>query len=83
VKALTEAMALDLAADRILVNAVAPGPILAPPGLPGHEQAEVARNTPVGRWGGEMSIAKAVLFFVQHDFITGETIRVDGGRHLK
>lgn len=83
VKALTEVMALDLAADQILVNAVAPGPILAPPGLPEHEHAEVAKNTPVGRWGGEMAIAKAVLFFVGHDFVTGETIRVDGGRHLR
>ncbi len=33
VKALTEGLALELAADNILVNAIAPGPILAPPGL--------------------------------------------------
>ena len=28
-------------------------------------------------------IVKAVLFFIDTDFVTGETIRVDGGRHLK
>src|SRR5262245_24070724 len=42
----------------------------------------VARATPLGRWGGEIEIAKAVLSLIETDFITGETIRVDGGRHL-
>ena len=59
--ALTEALALELAGDQILVNAVAPGPILAPPEMATDEQAAVARSTPVGRWGGELEIAKAVL----------------------
>lgn len=81
--ALTEALALELAADQILVNAVAPGPILPPPDMPADEVAEVAAATPVGRWGGEIEIAKAVLALVETDFITGETIRVDGGRHVK
>ena len=38
--------------------------------------------TPLGRWGGEAEIAKAVLALLDSDFITGETIRVDGGRHF-
>lgn len=80
--ALTEALALEVAPDRILVNAVAPGPILAPPDLGAEDVAAVARATPVGRWGGEIEIAKAVLALVETDFITGETVRVDGGRHL-
>jgi NAD(P)-dependent dehydrogenase (short-subunit alcohol dehydrogenase family) len=46
------------------------------------EVAAVARATPVGRWGGEIEIAKAVLALIETDFITGETVRVDGGRHL-
>ena len=83
VKALTEALALELAADQILVNAIAPGPILAPPGMSEKESASVVQNTPLGRWGGETEIAKAVMFLVQSDFVTGETIRVDGGRHVK
>jgi NAD(P)-dependent dehydrogenase (short-subunit alcohol dehydrogenase family) len=80
--ALTESMALELATDQILVNAIAPGPILAPPDMDPEEVALVAKATPVGRWGGEIEIAKAVLTLIETDFITGETIRVDGGRHV-
>jgi NAD(P)-dependent dehydrogenase (short-subunit alcohol dehydrogenase family) len=83
VKALTEALALELAPDQILVNAVAPGPILAPPGTSEAELEDVARATPLGRWGGEDEIVKAVLAFIDSDFVTGETLRVDGGRHLR
>jgi NAD(P)-dependent dehydrogenase (short-subunit alcohol dehydrogenase family) len=81
--ALTEALALELAEDQILVNAIAPGPIVAPEGTSDEEFASVERATPLGRWGGEIEIAKAVVELVDSDFITGETIRVDGGRHLK
>jgi NAD(P)-dependent dehydrogenase (short-subunit alcohol dehydrogenase family) len=81
--ALTEALALEVAADNILVNAIAPGPILAPPGTSVEESTAVEQATPLGRWGGELEIAKAVLLFMDSDFITGETIRVDGGRHVK
>jgi NAD(P)-dependent dehydrogenase (short-subunit alcohol dehydrogenase family) len=83
VKALTEAMALELAPDRILVNAIAPGPILAPPDTTAEQHKGVADATPLGRWGGELEIAKAILNLLDSDFITGETIRVDGGRHLR
>mgnify|MGYP000653061866 CR=1 FL=1 len=83
VKALTEALALELAADQILVNAIAPGPILPPPDMSAKEIATVVQNTPLGRWGGDAEIAKTVMFLVQSDFVTGETIRVDGGRHIK
>ena len=82
VKALTEALALELARDQILVNAIAPGPILAPPGTSPAEIESVIKATPLGRWGGEGEIVKAVLAFIDSDFITGETVRVDGGRHL-
>ena len=83
VKALTEALALELAADGILVNAIAPGPILAPPETTDEEFQAVERATPLGRWGGPEEIAKTVLALIESDFITGETIRVDGGRHLR
>lgn len=81
--AVTEALALELASDRILVNAVAPGPIVAPEGTSQEEMEKIERATPLGHWGGEIEIAKAVLALIDTDFITGETIRVDGGRHLK
>jgi len=80
--ALTESLALELARDQILVNAIAPGPILAPPDMDPKEVAAVANATPVGRWGGEGQIATAVVALLETDFITGETLRVDGGRHL-
>ena len=81
--ALTEALALELAPDQILVNAVAPGPIVPPPGVTDTEIKAVEDATPLGRWGGEAEIAKAVLYLVESDFVTGEVIRVDGGRHLR
>lgn len=81
--ALTEALALELAKDHILVNAVAPGPIVPPPGTSAEETRAVEQATPLGRWGGEAEVAKAVLFLIETDFVTGETIRVDGGRHLR
>lgn len=83
VVALTEALALELASDQILVNAIAPGPIVAPEGISDEEFAAVERTTPLGRWGGEIEIAKAIVALIDNDFMTGETLRVDGGRHVK
>jgi NAD(P)-dependent dehydrogenase (short-subunit alcohol dehydrogenase family) len=79
----TEILALELARDGILVNAIAPGPILPPPGISDEERAAVVKATPLGRWGGEAEIAKAVRFLIETDFVTGEVIRVDGGRHVR
>jgi NAD(P)-dependent dehydrogenase (short-subunit alcohol dehydrogenase family) len=80
---LTEALALELAEDHILVNAIAPGPILAPPETTDEEYKAVEAATPLGRWGGEKEIVAAVIFILESSFMTGETIRIDGGRHLK
>jgi NAD(P)-dependent dehydrogenase (short-subunit alcohol dehydrogenase family) len=82
VKALTEALALELAKDQILVNAIAPGPVLAPDDLSPAQSQAVEAATPLGRWGGAEEVAKTVLALIDSDFITGETIRVDGGRHI-
>lgn len=81
VTGLTESLALELAPD-ILVNAIAPGPILAPPDITPEESERVMKATPLGRWGGAEEIARAALFLIETEFITGECIRVDGGRHL-
>lgn len=81
--ALTEALALELAGENILVNAIAPGPIIPPEGTSAEELDAVVRATPLGRWGGSEEITRAVLLFMDSDFITGETIRVDGGRHVR
>ena len=81
VTAITESLALELAPE-ILVNAIAPGPILAPPDLTEEENNRVIEATPLRRWGGAEEIAKAVLFLIETEFVSGECIRVDGGRHL-
>ena len=52
-------------------------------GTSDEERKAVEAATPIGRWGGADPIARTVLFLVETDFVTGETIRVDGGRHVK
>jgi len=81
--ALVEALALELARDNILVNAVAPGPVLPPDDLSADERRAVEAATPLGRWGGTEEVARAVLFLLETGFVTGETLRVDGGRHIR
>jgi NAD(P)-dependent dehydrogenase (short-subunit alcohol dehydrogenase family) len=56
---------------------------MAPEDTPPEVQAAVERATPLGRWGGADELAKAVLALIDSDFVTGETVRVDGGRHVK
>jgi pteridine reductase len=80
--AATRGLARALAPE-VRVNAVAPGPILLPADA-GPELHEAVRHaTPLGRLGGPEAVASAVLFLLCHDFVTGETLRVDGGRSLK
>ncbi len=78
---LTQSLALELA-PAILVNGIAPGPILKPRGFPAKADRQVRQVTPLGRWGGPFEIARAVLFLIETEFVTGECLRVDGGRHL-
>ena len=80
---LTEALALELAADRSSSTPIAPGPILAPPDTSDDELKAVEAATPLGRWGGEAEIAKAVRLAARAGLRHRETIRVDGGRHVK
>lgn len=78
---LTKQMAIHLA-PRVAVNAVAPGLILPPEGR-GPEYLEALKSElPLRRIGDPTFIAEAVLFLVKSEFITGQTIFVDGGRHL-
>ena len=83
VMGLTEALALELAPDNILVNAVAPGPIAPPEDLDADAVAAVEAATPLGRWGGADALADAVLALIRSEFVTGETVRADGGRHVR
>lgn len=78
---LTRMLALELAPG-ITVNAVAPGLILPPPGADERYLLEHANSLPLRKHGSVHDIAAAVLFLLQAEFITGQVIYVDGGRHL-
>jgi NAD(P)-dependent dehydrogenase (short-subunit alcohol dehydrogenase family) len=61
---IAQSLALELAPE-ILVNAIAPGPILAPPDRTPEDNARTIEATPLARWGGAEEIAKAVLFLAR------------------
>jgi NAD(P)-dependent dehydrogenase (short-subunit alcohol dehydrogenase family) len=82
VTALGETLALELAKDHILVNTIAPGPIMPAAGSTEEIDKAILAATPLGRWGGGEEMAKAVIAVIESDFVTGEAVRVDGGRHL-
>lgn len=81
-RALTEVLALELA-PTVRVNAVAPGTIVPPPGAPAAEQEALRARIPLGRFGTPEEVADAVGFLVAGPaFVTGQILRVDGGRAL-
>jgi len=69
-------------APGLTVNAVAPGLILPPPGQDEAYLARLARDLPLKRHGSAEDVARAVLFLLESDFVTGQVVFVDGGRHL-
>ncbi len=78
VEMLTQVAALSLAPD-IRVNAVAPGPVLKPVGMNDSRWQKIASDLPLRRPGTPQDVARAVLFLLENDYITGETLVVDGG----
>lgn len=79
---LTKMMALEFA-PRVRVNAVAPGLILPPPGKDEAYLRRLIHTNPLRRIGSPEGVAAAVLFLLRSDFLTGQVIYVDGGRHLR
>ena len=82
VVALTELFA-KLLAPRIRVNAVAPGAVLLPDGWTDAEAKHLAESTPLGRLGTPEDVFAAVVFLLENDYVTGETLAVDGGRLVR
>jgi pteridine reductase len=74
-------MALEFAPE-ITVNGVAPGLILPPAGKDESYLDELAQTIPLKRHGEPADIADAVMYLLKSNFITGQVIFVDGGRHL-
>jgi 2-deoxy-D-gluconate 3-dehydrogenase len=85
---LTKSMAIELAPHNIQVNAIAPGwietdmtaPVRAMP-----MNDEILARTPAGRWGQPEELAGTAVYLASHasDFVTGTTIRVDGGYAIR
>ncbi|MSU60457.1 MAG: SDR family oxidoreductase [Candidatus Staskawiczbacteria bacterium] len=78
---LTKSLAKELAPG-VLVNAIAPGPMLRPPDLSDQENEEAMAGTPLKRWGGADEIAKGVCYLFDTDFVTGHILTIDGGRTI-
>ena len=79
--ALTKALAKELGPSGIRVNCVAPGVILTDmcAGVDPEILAEMAEETPVGRNGTPMDVAKAMEYLANAEFITGQVLPVNGG----
>lgn len=78
---LTQGLAKALAPS-IQVNAIAPGAILLPEGTTPEEREQAIRRVPLKRLGSPEDIARAAIYLIQNDFITGEVLTLDGGQHL-
>ncbi len=79
---MTRALAHALAPD-IRVNAVAPGVVMLPDGFNPDDAEHLRRTTPLRRIGTPEDVAAAVVYLMKAEFVTGEVIRVDGGRHIR
>lgn len=79
---MTRALARVLA-PRIRVNAIAPGAVLLPDGWDAASSERLRDTTPLGRHGSPDDVARAMLYLLDADFVTGETLIVDGGRHVR
>lgn len=81
--AMTRSLALDLGPD-VRVNGVAPGAVMWPSdGKPYDDQQAMLARTPLQRAGSPEDVAGAVLWLLRDaPFVTGQIIRVDGGRTL-
>ena len=81
---LTKSLAVEWASRNVRVNSVAPG-IIRSSGLdnyPPEMVAQVSKTIPVKRLGKVDEVAEAVLYLALADYVTGETLYIDGGSRL-
>jgi pteridine reductase len=79
---MTRALAHALA-PHIRVNAIAPGAVLLPAVWDEAAAAHLVATTPLRRLGSPEDVVGAVLYLIQADYVTGDTLVVDGGRHVR
>ena len=85
-KAVVVQMTRNLArtlAPSVRVNAVAPGVIMLPEGWSAETGERLRQTTPLKRLGSVNDVVGAVIYLLEADYVTGETIVVDGGRHIR
>ena len=69
-------------APNIQVNGIAPGPVLFPEYYTQDQKHLAVERTLLKRAGSARDIVSAVVFLIENDYITGEVLHVDGGRHI-
>jgi len=70
-------------APAIRVNAVAPGVVMLPDGWDEAAGERLRRTTPLARLGSANDVVGAVIYLLEADYVTGQTLVVDGGRHVR
>ena len=75
---LTQVAALSLAPN-IRVNSVIPGPTLKPPWMPDPRWEEVTGRIPLRQAVPSQNVVEAVVFLMKNEYVTGHSLRVDGG----
>lgn len=79
---MTRALARTLAPN-VRVNGVAPGAVMLPEGWAEEDAAKLRNSTPLARLGSPEDVVAAMLYLLSADYVTGETLIVDGGRHVR
>ena len=79
---MTRVLARTLAPS-VRVNAIAPGAVLLPESWRPEDAEHLARTTPLRRLGSPEDVAQAMLYLIEADYVTGVTLIVDGGRHVR
>jgi len=77
---ITRALAKRLA-PRLRVNAIAPGAVLLPDEWTEADAQRLVETTPLARLGSPEDVTQAVLYLIDAEYVTGQTLIVDGGRH--
>jgi pteridine reductase len=70
-------------APRVRVNAVAPGAVLLPDDWDEASRDRIIETTPLRRLGSPDDVARAVVYLIEADYVTGDTLLIDGGRHVR
>ena len=81
-KMMVKALAKEMAPE-VRVNGISPGCILMPlDGKASYDKEDIINRTALGRQGSEHNLYHGLKFLIKNDYMTGEIIKVDGGRSL-